>query len=126
MSNPNVATTPRVFVVGPGSHDYGPASRYGEIVHVLDSRCNPFKTDELMSQLVDVFTKYNVCQHDFVIFGGSAVLNAIAVMYLVQTMGKLKVLIYGAKHHDYIARDISVKQLSSVIGSSDDNVGNIK
>ena len=108
VSNLNRA---RVFVIGPGGHDYTPAKRFGDIIHILSSRINPYRTDELALQLWDVLQQHRISADDYVVFGGNAVLNAIAVAVVQQLFGRVRVLIYGAKNHDYTARDIEVKAL---------------
>ncbi len=99
---------PKVLIIGPGRHDYGPAAQHGELVSIMDTRVNPFNTDELRMQLEHELFEVNAATgEDMLLFCGNPCLNAITVGLFMQRFGRFKMLIYGAKHHDYVVRDIA-------------------
>ena len=100
----------RVFIVGPGPRDYSPAAKYGELVHVLSHRCNPFATDVMQSDIRrELFEVHRITADDCLMFCGNPYLNVVAACLFSQHFGKLRFLVYGAKHHDYTLRDITLK-----------------
>jgi hypothetical protein len=104
----------RVFIIGPGQHVYDDAEKFGTRIDVLDHRANPFDTDELVSLVVhELFKKHQITEEDFIVLGGNAMLNAIAVAVLSHEFGRLNVLVYGAKHRDYTPRTIDLGALIS-------------
>jgi len=99
----------RVFVIGPGQHVYDAAAKYGDRILVLDSRVNPFDTDSLRHRVdEELFKKNHMVVDDFVVFGGNAVLNALAVAIIVSKFGKINILVYGAKQQDYTPRTVNL------------------
>jgi len=104
----------RVFIIGPGHHNYDAASKYGTRVDVLDAKVNPFDTDALAADLVEeMFHKLGVGPEDFIVLGGNAVLNAIAIGLMANQFGTFKLLVYGAKQRDYTARTVDLGKIVS-------------
>lgn len=105
----------RVFIIGPGQHVYDAVEKFGQRVDVLDSRANPFDTDALVAQIVEeLFDKGGITDQDFIVLGGNAMLNAVAVAVLAHEFGRLNILVYGAKHRDYTPRTIDLGALIRV------------
>jgi len=105
----------RVFIIGPGNHVYDAALKFGERVDVLDSKANPFDTDELTATVVHKLRDLGFHEDDFIVLGGNAVLNVLAVGILVEQFGFINLLVYGAKHQDYTPRTVKFTELIDLV-----------
>jgi hypothetical protein len=100
----------RVFIINPGQHNYDAAKHFGQLVPIMPGRAfNPFNMDDLLRRTEQqLMQEHNATPEDFLILCGNPYLNAIAVAIFQEAFGSYQVLIYGARHGDYVPRRVVV------------------
>lgn len=99
----------RVFIIGPGQHDYSGAAAFGDLVPIMTGRVNPFNVDELLNKLEnELITTYKAGPGDFLLLCGNPILNVAVGALFQKHFGQFEVLVYGARNGDYTPRRIHV------------------
>ncbi len=74
---------PIVWLINKGGHDYSDAERFGRVMAMTTKSINPFSPDRLMVVLSSRIRQAS--EEEFIVIGGSPMLNGIAIsMWLVR------------------------------------------
>ncbi len=90
---------PIVWILNDGGHDYSKAERHGRMVPMTTGGINPFSPDRLMVNLASRIR--NAVEEDFVISGGSPMLNSILSAMWLTRFDKIKWLVWSNKQSKY-------------------------
>lgn len=118
----NKRRRPIIYIAHQGGHDYSTAERLGSLTSVFDGTVNIFSVDRLLSQAKEELRGSQ--RGDFVLVGGSAVLNLIVTMLMMLKHGQLNMLLFNAKSRRYIVRTQTLAQYTNVIKDGGNNGGN--
>ena len=94
-------TTKRVYVVNKSSHDFGPASQYGEVKFLSSGSMNRYATNSMVRLFEEAMLLSE--PEDYIVPCSLNVMNAIACAIFAHKHGRLNLLLY--KDGVYIERN---------------------
>ncbi len=102
---------PKVWVSNAAGHDHSAALQYGELVPITQDRVNVFNVQRLTSEMHETMADYQ--PKDWLLLSGHIVINCIALNIVLEKHGFAQFLIYDAKTHQYVPRDINQTQIQN-------------
>ena len=91
---------PKVFVVNKSSHDFSPASQYGELVFLSEGPMDRYAANNMARQfMVELKTSSS---DDYILPCGLSVMNIVAASIFVSFHGRLNLLLYKSKAYKEI------------------------
>ncbi len=91
----------KVFIVNKSSHNFGPASKYGEIIFLSEGSMNRYATNSMVRLFKEGMKKSS--ENDYIVPCSLNVMNSIACAIFAYKHGKLNLLLY--KDGTYIERN---------------------
>lgn len=91
----------KVFIVNKSSHDFSPATRFGEIKFLSEGPINRLATCHMIRLIEEGLAESN--EHDYLVLCSLNVLNSLACAVFAHKHGRVNLLLF--KDGDYIERN---------------------
>ena len=93
---------PKVFIVNKSSHDFSPATQYGELVFLSEGPMNRYATNNMHREFSSAMKDSS--EHDHIVPCSLNVMNSIACALFARKHGRLNLLLF--KEGNYIERNM--------------------
>ena len=106
--------TQNVYIVNKGGHDYTNAKKYGKLTYMSEGMIDRYATGVIYRLFAEKLKNFK--EDDYLLLGGSTVMNSIACGIIGRKFGILHLLIfkfYGrpSKRGYYVRRSINIDSL---------------
>lgn len=91
----------KVYIVNKSNHDFGPASKYGEVIFLSEGPMNRYATNNMLRQFQDGMK--DSAKEDYIVPCSLNVMNSIACAIFAHKHGCLNLLLF--KDGTYIERN---------------------
>jgi hypothetical protein len=98
----------KVFIVNYGVHMDSALSdlqQNYEVIVLTEGSVNIFATDRLRFELMEKIKKSNISEKDYLLLGGSTVVNGLVCLIMSELIGIVNFMIFDAKTKSYVKRD---------------------
>lgn len=98
----------KVWITNYAGHDYEPAKKYGELVHITKGFISYQSLDRLKYRIVEAMLEMG--EGDYLLLSGTNIINVIAVAYAMEMFGSVNILVFDKEENLY--RELRLSSLN--------------